>query len=278
MARVKAFKALDMSGITTEIGDLYYFDGSVLVITTPGAETYYYGDFSYPGGAWRGTITGIDYYDSGPLHWYARGLDLPTRYATAGTAPDQAVRKALSGNDRIVGSAQEDTLLGFAGNDVISGKGGGDKLLGGAGKDRLAGTGGDDVLNGGAHGDALTGGGGADKLFGGAGKDQLAGGGGRDVLKGGDRGDVLAGGAGADTLVGGAGWDHFVFRRGDGRDVIKDFRNNVDKIVIASGASAYGDLEIERKGSDTIVAFADVEIILEDLAAGRLDAGDFIFE
>ncbi|NJS40407.1 MAG: calcium-binding protein, partial [Rhodobacteraceae bacterium] len=71
---------------------------------------------------------------------------------------------------------------------------------------------------------------GADLLTGGAGHDSLTGGAGDDTASGGDGNDVLNGGAGDDVLSGGAGFDSFVFD--GGHDIILDFTNDVDTIVL----------------------------------------------
>lgn len=129
-----------------------------------------------------------------------------------------------AGRDRLDGGAGRDTLLGGKGADRLDGGGGRDVLKGGSGRDVLDGGRGADRLDGGGGRDRLEGGGGRDALTGGRGADRLDGGGGRDVLKGGGGRDVLDGGRGADRMTGGGGPDVFVFGRGDGRDVVTDFR------------------------------------------------------
>ena len=168
--------------------------------------------------------------------------------------------------DEIHGGNGADVLFGYGGNDFLFGDAGNDTLIGGAGADALNGGTGFDTAsyasatgsvyvnlaaNTGAYGDAqgdtfssiekvvgsnfsdvlmahdagvvFEGGGGHDYLTGGAGVDNLNGGAGNDTLEGGDGWDVLTGGSGA---------DHFVFHRGDGPDVITDFQQGVDKIVL----------------------------------------------
>ncbi|MGN5222264.1 calcium-binding protein [Aeromonas veronii] len=68
-----------------------------------------------------------------------------------------------------------------------------------------------DVQYGHGGNDTLNGGGGNDKLYGDAGDDTLNGGAGNDLLEGGDGNDVLDGGTGNDT---------YVFKRGNGVDLI----------------------------------------------------------
>ncbi|SFC65532.1 M10 family metallopeptidase [Tropicimonas isoalkanivorans] len=129
--------------------------------------------------------------------------------------------KSGSGDDLIWGNRVSNSLTGGGGTDRINGAGGSDKLLGGNGQDTLRGQAGNDRLVGGADADALLGGGG---------RDVLLGGGGRDTLKGQNGADVLVGGAGRDILIGGAGSDTFVFDRGAGRDVIRDWSDGEDRV------------------------------------------------
>ena len=60
-----------------------------------------------------------------------------------------------AGNDRLVGSNQNDVLDGGDGNDVLYGRNGNDRLLGGAGCDTLYGGNGNDTLDGGGGADVL---------------------------------------------------------------------------------------------------------------------------
>ena len=95
-------------------------------------------------------------------------------------------------------------------------------MIGGKGNDKLVGARGDDTLKGSS---------GADFLKGGSGSDKLVGGGGDDRLKGGSGDDVLKGGSGDDNLWGGRGSDRFIFSAGN--DVIRDFKDDADSIVVS---------------------------------------------
>jgi Ca2+-binding RTX toxin-like protein len=166
------------------------------------------------------------------------------------------------GNDNLSGSDGQDVLTGGDGSDTIYGGNDNDVLNGGAQNDVLQGEAGNDILNGDAGDDALYGLGEADALNGSSGNDALAGGAGNDTLNGGDGDDLLHGGAGDDVLDGGAGNDYlnggdysnyygiwatyeppntsgndtYLFGRGSGQDVIRDFdvtAGNVDTIRLA---------------------------------------------
>ena len=175
----------------------------------------------------------------------------------------------LQGTDAVIGSAFNDTIIGFddealtgsdvyfnllwggAGDDFIDGRGGGDSIDGGTGNDTAFGGGGNDTMSGGAGNDLLYGGdgidiidggtgddlvdGGAgnDSLTGGAGNDTLLGGLGADILAGGAGNDILAGGAGNDTLSGGEGEDTFLISAGGGRDLIADLVIGTDRIDVS---------------------------------------------
>jgi Ca2+-binding RTX toxin-like protein len=173
------------------------------------------------------------------------------------------------GDDLLFGEEGNDSLMGGTGNDRLDGGDGNDTLTGGAGADALIGGSGFDTasyasssgyvyvnlltktgVGGDAQGDTLDG---IDKVIGtsfndsfvaddtgnvfegGAGNDYLVGGAGLDVLNGGTGDDNIEGGRGLDVLTGGAGADYFIFSRGDGPDVVMDFQQGVDKIILGTG-------------------------------------------
>ena len=127
-----------------------------------------------------------------------------------------------SGDNTLEGNGAKNKLKGASGDDLLKGYGGNDKLIGGKGNDKLVGASGDDTLKGSS---------GADLLKGGSGNDKLVGGSGDDRLKGGSGDDVLKGGSGDDTLWGGRGSDRFIFSAGN--DVIRDFKDDADSIVVS---------------------------------------------
>jgi VCBS repeat-containing protein len=97
------------------------------------------------------------------------------------------------GNDILVGTAADDTLIGDSGNDVIIGLGGNDRVNAGPDNDIVFGGEGNDTLNGRL---------GNDRLYGGSGNDYISSG--KSLVSSGGVGaDILIGGFGADVLVGG---------------------------------------------------------------------------
>lgn len=97
-----------------------------------------------------------------------------------------------------------------------------------------------------------------DRQVGGNGADVLFGLDGADTLNGGNGTDTLVGGAGIDTLIGGNGPDTFVISADSGRDIVVDFRPNVDRILVGYEG---GDLSAWIKGAHTGAGFlfADVD-------------------
>ncbi|MDF5711033.1 MAG: CARDB domain-containing protein [Nostoc sp. S4] len=138
---------------------------------------------------------------------------------------------ALGGNDRLIGTDNNETLSGGAGNDYIDAKGGNDSLLGNDGIDTLIGGAGNDILDGGAGNDNLNGGLDNDTLLGGTANDSLDGGAGNDNLNGGAGNDTLLGGLGNDILSGGGGSDHLIGWGGG--------TNEIDQLNGAQSADTY---------------------------------------
>ena len=96
-------------------------------------------------------------------------------------------------------------------------------LLASSQDDRLYGRGGNDIIAGLA---------GSDYIEGGNGDDQLYGNESGDVLHAGEGTDLVAGGAGTDFVTGGPGSDVFIWNTGDGDDVIGDYDDGGDRIVL----------------------------------------------
>ena len=130
-----------------------------------------------------------------------------------------------------------------------------DDMAGLDGADWLWSRGGDDLLDGG---------GGDDVLLGEAGADEITGGGGADAL---------LGGTGNDRLTGGADADMFVFRPGEGHDVVTDFAVGIDKIVLVGHAAP----NLAASGGAALVLFGGTEILLQSVQPSTLSLEDFHF-
>ncbi len=241
MAKLSAYYSVDMTDLGFKIGETVYASDDLLVISVGSQDTYYFGEFTYPNNNWKGTIGKVQIYESHELTVSVSGLNLNTRYATAGSTTDAAYRKAFAGDDVLRGSQFNDRLVGYAGDDKMVGRGGKDELRGLAG---------------------------ADSLDGGRDADRLSGGAGRDLIRGGH---------GDDKLWGGADRDIFVFDRSDGEDQIADFVDGEDKIEIESGASRFGQLDIRDVGRHVEIAFDDTVILVRNADADDFSARDFLF-
>ena len=150
---------------------------------------------------------------------FARLLGDSGKNYILGLSGDDTI-EAGGGDDLLSGGSGDDMLLGEAGDDMLFDTLGQDEAYGGSGKDTILLQSGVNVAEGQADDDLLVGGFQADELFGGAGDDILMGEGSYSLLSG---GDTLTGGTGNDTLMGGRGADEFVFRPGDGDDIIAGF-------------------------------------------------------
>ncbi|AOF93679.1 calcium-binding protein [Sinorhizobium sp. RAC02] len=146
---------------------------------------------------------------------YSTSVDAVTISLMSGTGSGgDAQGDTLTGIERLIGSAGDDTLAGSAGNDTIIGGAGADVLVGNAGIDTADYSGSSAAVNvdlaagsgsgGEAQGDTLSN---IENLIGSAFNDTLTGSSAANILSGGNGDDVLQGGAGADTLDGGAGID-----------------------------------------------------------------------
>ncbi|MCH9765042.1 MAG: hypothetical protein K0U34_03485, partial [Alphaproteobacteria bacterium] len=164
--------------------------------------------------------------------------------------PDPDIILGTAENDRLVGTSDADTFDGLAGHDRMIGRKGDDVFLGGAGRDTMRGGRGNDTADyslsdagisiffygstgfgsgGDAQGDRLHS---IETVIGSAFDDEVRGSwsaitaigqGGDDVLRGSFKGDRLDGGSGADQLTGSLGSDTFVFGDNYGTDTITDF-------------------------------------------------------
>jgi Ca2+-binding RTX toxin-like protein len=147
---------------------------------------------------------------------------------------------ALAYTDEVYTAEPNDDVTLVVNGDVggVAATGtGDDNVQGSSGIDAVDAGSGDDWLDGGAGADYLDGGSGNDRVKGGADNDLLLGRDGDDVLFGGDGNDILFGGWGSDMLDGGTGQDTYVFRLGDGNDMLVDVGTSgqVSRILLGAG-------------------------------------------
>ncbi|MEC4986714.1 MAG: Calx-beta domain-containing protein, partial [Oscillatoria sp. PMC 1076.18] len=191
---------------------------------------------------------------------------------------DSLIINGTSGNDKLKGTAEDETINGFEGNDNIKGNDGNDTLNGGEGNDKLDAGNGDDYVDGGAGKDNLKGVNGNNTLVGGTGNDKITGGKGIDILIGVDPNSSIAGRGEVDTIKGSKSADVFVLGNefgafyNDGNNsnagesdyaLIKDFKlSDGDVIQLAGSASNYvlgaagkhTEIFLETGGVDELIA------------------------
>ncbi|MBC6437930.1 MAG: calcium-binding protein, partial [Rhodobacteraceae bacterium] len=224
------------------------------------------------GGAGADTLDGSTNTDTAGYAASSAGVHVNLGTGTA--SGGHATGDVLSSIENLIGSDHADYLAsnvvaslldGRAGADTLRGGGAADTLTGGTGDDRLWGHQGDDRLTGGADHDRLDGGTGHDTLDGGAGQ------------------DTIIGRSGNDVLTGGADRDVFLFKDNFGTDVITDFEDGIDRILIRADGVRFKDLSITGSGTDvdraaviTWGAEGD-SITLEGVDHTALTRADFIF-
>jgi uncharacterized protein (TIGR03118 family) len=163
------------------------------------------------------------------------------------------VSTAASEVNLIIGdSAPFNILTDTARRDYVAGTEGKDAIYGLDGFNSLYGNGGNDVIVGGKDGDLI---------FGGAGN------------------DLIVGGRGQDVVFGGAGADTFAFQKGDGSDIISDFKVGEDQIGVIKGEIAPADIAFEQSGTATIVrtrSTGEILAYLQNVTATQLNASSVV--
>jgi fimbrial isopeptide formation D2 family protein/uncharacterized repeat protein (TIGR01451 family) len=183
------------------------------------------------------------------------------------------------GDDRIQGDGGDDNLHGNAGNDVINGGEGNDTIEagegndwveGGAGNDAMQGEGGDDTLFGGLGNDIVEANAGNDIAQGGAGNDRVTGHDGNDTVLGGTDfgrasfiGGNITGIAIGDTVSGDGGADRFIWQKGDGVDLLLDFKPSEGDTLTIYGYAA--PVAVQRVDGRAVLYLAqDSAIVMND--------------
>lgn len=149
--------------------------------------------------------------------------------------------------DRIVGSAESDSLQGRSWSELIEGEAGQDDIHAGSGDD------------------SVLGGAGADSIYGDAGDDTLDGGDGADTLIGGLGVDLMRGGEGDDVYVVDSALDTLVELPNGGRDFVRTdlatyvLSDNIENLIATSATPHHftgNDLDnsiVGSRGVDTLI-------------------------
>jgi Ca2+-binding RTX toxin-like protein len=171
------------------------------------------------------------------------------------------------GNDIVYGGQDGDTLTGGTGNDT---------LFGNIGNDLIAGNDGNDLIYGGKDNDTVSGNQGNDTLYGDMGNDIIDGDEGNDLLEGGEGNDLLIGAEGTDTLTGNQGSDRFLLRSGDGSDLITDFTDTEDLLILGRSLT-FAQLNILDENGSTLIKFGEELLTtIENVNASLITADDFV--
>lgn len=91
--------------------------------------------------------------------------------------------------------------------------------------------------------------------------------------------DFLTGGRGDDILTGGTEADVFLFKRTDGKDVINDFEDGVDRLYIEGvfNQASFDELDIRQAQGDVVIDFGNGnEIRIEDMTKVNFAFEDII--
>jgi Ca2+-binding RTX toxin-like protein len=92
--------------------------------------------------------------------------------------------------------------------------------------------------------------------------------------------DTLVGYHGNDVLIGGTGNDTFIFRVGDGKDMVTDFQHASDTIEFDNvNFSTFTDLQslFHQQGTDLLIAYTATDsVLLKGVSGVSLTASDFV--
>jgi Ca2+-binding RTX toxin-like protein len=108
---------------------------------------------------------------------------------------------------------------------------------------------------------------------------------GSNILDGGDGRDHVSGGRGDDILFGGSDSDTFIFKTGDGKDVVSDFASqgsghDVLDLRGVDGIRSFQDLQghLSQDGADVVIHLGHGDTLtLTNVLNGELHASDFHF-
>ncbi len=103
-----------------------------------------------------------------------------------------------------------------------------------------------------------------------------------NIITGGTGSQTLNGGAGDDVLTGGTGADVFGMQLGTGWDLITDFENGVDALLIGDSFSQFSDFArvraaMSQSGGNVVLRLSDTDVVtFKDTTLSAFSARDFI--
>ena len=256
------------------------------------------------GGAGGDTLDGGHGKDTASYENSAEGVSV--NLATGVGQGGDAEGDRLTRIENLMGSGQDDTLIGDRLANLLDGGDGADWLDGGAGEDTVTyensedqvtvdlsagiGSGGDaegdrltnvENLVGSNDDDVLIGDSHANALFGGNEDDLLQGNAGDDLLDGGHDDDTLAGGSGADSLIGGNGQDILIgggdgdrLDGGVGIDTASYEGSSGVMIDLSQGITKGGDAEGDQLiGIENLIGSDHQDTLIGDSGDNSLEGG-----
>ncbi len=200
--------------------------------------------------------------------------DIENKLATIGTGVDDSIAGSYFA-ESIYGGLGNDTISTGSGNDTVYGEAGNDSIIGSFSNDKLNGNAGDDTMDGYAGSDTLSGGEGDDYLNGGAGNDTY-------LFNKGDGQDIIYDfyinndyNAGNDTLKFGTGitQDDLSYTGSD-FDIIIDFKNSTDQIILIEQAKSNHRIEAFEFADGSTLSYSDIE---SKLVITGTDESDYIY-
>ena len=179
--------------------------------------------------------------------------------------------------DSISGGSGNDNLDAGDGDDTIDAGSGNDSVEAGYGNDVVhLGSGDDYVYTFTTGSDTYYGEDGADFIYADVGNQSIDGGNENDTLYGWFGNDTIAGGAGDDQLRGEGDADVFVLAPGFGNDTVQDFTHGVDKIDVSAFGVPYEAIVQTAVTGGLRLDVGGASFTLNGIAAGGIDATDFI--
>lgn len=132
--------------------------------------------------------------------------------------------------------------------------------------------------------DDIFGSSGANSLWASAGNDYVNGGAGADYVYGEGGEDLVIGGLGNDVVSGGSGSDVFLFRAGDGADILTDFVPGSQADVVAlqnTGFTSFADVQAHMSfyaaGNATYIQIGSDQVFFANILPHQFDVSDFVF-
>ncbi|MDO6962756.1 hypothetical protein [Rhizobium alvei] len=107
----------------------------------------------------------------------------------------------------------------------------------------------------------------------------LFGNGGNNKLNGGGQADALWGGAGNDILRGGIGADGFYFKSNGDKEIVRDFKDGVDGLILAVDTELTNLQFVKQHGvnvgDDLVITYDGTTMIIENVHKNQITDADF---